>query len=69
MSKDQHALAHNGAAHHDIECEYCLSNRRSTHAQIVADWHGHAVCRCGTMSPHMTRNHERREWHDAHVAS
>jgi hypothetical protein len=68
MSTGQHTIAFNGAAHHDTDCEQCRKNRRATHAAVVADWHGHAVCGCGTMSPHLTRNHERREWHGEHVS-
>lgn len=69
MSKDAHTISHNGAAHFDSECEQCRKSRRAAHADVVADWHGHAVCGCGTMSSHLTRNHERREWHAEHAAA
>lgn len=71
-----HKLRANGEAYLAVDCYTgrCSTNIGHTTRQensptvFSVRGHGHAVCECGTLSPHETSGAARRRWHRRHKA-
>ena len=71
-----HGLRAHGEAYLAVDCyeDRCNNNiNTTTHEQNGPDddsirGRGHAVCRCGALSPHLDSGRQRRRWHRRHKA-